>query len=201
MAGLNLFIDTTELVEFSDKMKKAEKVTKPIIAAGINEVGDGFVSVLTTSVARSSGMDPESVRGLLRVKRANRSNLEYVVTMDESLIAGNAIEGKRESRDFGRRDPEELVIIVSKKDDLVCMDCEELAASGPMPMEIARQHVPKHKNCRCMILPYVRPGRRLQVERSRGLGRPKGDDSLTLRQLAQTFLDKTATSIRIEITK
>ena len=142
----------------------------------------------------------------MRVERANRSELVYEI--DDRTTACSkatcALEGQRESRDFGTRDPGALVIVVSKKDELVCMDCEELAASGPMPIEIAAQHVPKHPNCRCVIMPYVQTGKRLPVTMTTLTGtdpaaahRGRSERSnrpMTLANWRRTILDKTSTT-------
>ena len=123
--------------------------------------------------------------------------------------AGRKLEGGRESTDFGRNQPGELVIIVSKKDELVCMDCEELAAAGPMPVEIAMAHIPKHPNRRCIIMPYAQKGKRAQVtmttvsgtDPKRRMGGKKAtvEVDATLRQLAQKIMDKSSRAIRVQL--
>ena len=210
--GIKIGIDTSELVEFSKRCAEAVKVTKPVLAAELNDVGDELVATIATSLAKQTGLGLEVVRGLLRVKPAKRSDLAYEVKIDPRLFeagAGRKLEGQRESTDFGRNRPDELVIVVSKQDELVCMDCEELAAAGPMPAAIAAQHVPKHPNCRCIILPYAKKGKRLEVtmttvsgtDPTRRIGGKKAvvETDRTLRQLAQGIMDKTSRAIRIEL--
>ncbi len=119
------------------------------------------------------------------------------------------IEGKRESTDFGAEnlDAGTLVVVVSKHDELVCMDCEELEAAGPMPVEVAREHVPRHPHCRCVIMPYVQKGKRLPVTMTTLSGTDAGrrvqakpiDVDMTLRQLAQNIIDNVTKSIRLEL--
>lgn len=210
--GLKLGIDTSELLEFSKRVSNAAKVTKPVLAAGLNDVGDELVAVIATSLAKQTGLGLEVVRGLMRIKPAKRSDLAYEVKVDSRLFergAGRKLEGERESTDFGRNEPGELVIVVSKKDELVCMDCEELEAAGPMPAAVAMQHVPKHPNCRCIIMPYTKKGKRLEVtmttvsgtDPTRRVGGKKAiiEADQTIRQLAQTMMDKTTRAIRIEL--
>ena len=75
-----------------------------------------------------------------------------------------------------------------------------------MPIEAAREHIPKHPNCRCVIMPYVPKGKRLPVtmttmtgtEPAKRSGRRQNRE-MTLRQMAQEILDKTVTKIRIEL--
>jgi hypothetical protein len=210
--GLNIGIDTSELVDFSQRVSQATRVTKPVIAAGLNDVGDELVATIATSLSKQTGLGLEVVRGLMTVKPAKRSDLAYEVRVDPRLFergAGRTLEGQRESTEFGRNRPDELVIVKSKGDELVCMDCEELAAAGPMPAAVAMQHVPKHPNCRCIILPYVTKGKRLEVtmtsvsgtDPTRRVGGKKAivEADRTIRQLAQTMMDKATRVIRIEL--
>jgi hypothetical protein len=200
--GLNIEIDVKELKAYAKKLSAVEKVTSTAAAGGLNEVGDGLVAVLARDLAGATGLSIEQVRGLLKVRRASRARLEYDITL---LSEGDLrkMEGKRESGDFGKFDQGQLVIVVSKKDELVCMDCEELEAAGPMPAEVAMQHVPKHPNCRCVIMPYVSK-KRLPVTMTplQGARRQVGsslDENMTLRQLAQNILDRTTRAVRIEL--
>lgn len=208
--SVNLNIDTSDLMAFSRRIVAAQRVTSRGIAIGLNEVGDGLVAVLSTSIAKDTGLEIEQVRGLMTVQRASRSNLNYEININPQLAQEAArLEGRRESKDFGKRQPGSLVIIVSKKDELVCMDCEELAAAGPMPVETAMEHIPKHPNCRCIIMPYVQKGKRLPVTmttvsgtsaQARMGGTMQGvDDRQTIRQLAQKILDRTHSDIKIEL--
>lgn len=211
--GLNLKVDAEALLRFAKLAAGVEKITQPLLTAGVNTLGDGVVSELAQSLVQQTGLSLEQVRGLMTVKRASRSNMKYEVKVDKQLFAEDveSIEGQREVRDFGKRRPGELVIIVSKKDELVCMDCEELEASGPMPLETAMKHVPKHPNCRCIIMPYNKPGKRLPVtmtsltgtdpQRRKGRRRVSLDQDTTLRQLAQTMLNNTTRKLKIELTK
>jgi hypothetical protein len=209
--GLKVGIDTSELLDFANKADKSAKVTKPVIAAGLNDVGDSLVSVMAINLTRQTGLSLEQVRGLMRVKRAKRNDLAYEVRIDEGLLEDGVrrLEGGRENTNFGKQDPNRMVVVVSKKDELVCMDCEELEAAGPMPAHVAAAHVPKHPNCRCIIMPYVQKGKRLPLTMTtvsgtdprRRMGGKKAiiDEDLTLRQLAQNIMDRTARTIRIEL--
>lgn len=207
---ISIKVDTTELREFSRSLReKSEKNTKPALAAGINEVGDDVVSLIANTISRQTGLTLDQVRGAMKVKRANRSALTYEVRFKPSLLEDpRALEGKRESKEFGKHEEGDLVIVVSRKDELVCMDCEELEAAGPMPFEVAKAHIPRHPNCRCIIMPYVQKGKRLPVTMTtlsgtdstrRARGTVASDVDLTMRQLAQTILDRSAASIRIAL--
>ena len=210
--GLKIGIDASALGNISKRVENAAKVTTPIIAAGLNDVGYELVATIAMSLSKQTGLGLEVVRGLMNVKPANKSNLAYEVHIDPRLYereAGRKLEGGRESTDFGRNQPGELVIIVSKKDELVCMDCEELAAAGPMPVEVAAAHIPKHPNCRCIIMPYAQKGKRMQVTmttvsgtdptRRTGGKRSAVETDSTLRQLAQNILDRSSRAIRVEL--
>ena len=210
--GLRLSFDTSEVVAYTKRLAKVEKATKPVIAAGVNEIGDSLVSIIATSLVQQTGLSLEQVRGLIRVDRASRNDPSYELRINEKLLQEGALrklEGQRENIDFGARVPGTLVIVVSKKDELVCMDCEELEAAGPMPIEIANQHIPKHPNCRCIIMPFVPKGRRLPVtmttvsgtDPKRRVGGKKVivEADATIRQLAQRVLDKTTKTIRIDL--
>ena len=212
MAGrgrLKVKIDTSDLVEFVGQANKLEKVTKPALISGLNVLGDQMVSVLSRNLQRSTGLGLEQVLGMIKVDRADPGDVAYEVKINHRLLERGArtVEGQREIREFGTEQPETLVIIVSKEDELVCMECSVLAASGPMSIEIAKQHIPAHPNCRCVIIPYVRVRRRLPVTmtslsgtdpvRRTSAGPLPVDVDMTLRQLAQSIADRTATTIKI----
>ena len=209
-AGIKLNIDTSELLDFVKHLKKAAKVTKPVLAVGLNDVGDSLVSLLAVNLTKTTGLLLEEVRGLFKVKRAKVSDLTFDVMINPELLEEGArrLEGGRESTDFGKMDPNRLVIWVSKNDELVCMDCEEMQAAGPMPAATAAKMHPKHPNCRCILMPYVQKGKRLPVTMTTVSGTSAGkrggrktvvDQDRTLRQLAQDILDKTSKAIRIEL--
>jgi len=207
---LKLAVDTSELVTFVKSIEKAQKLTTPLIANGLNEVGDGITSLIALSLSKQTGLALEQVRGAVDVRRASGSNLRYEIKIDPDLMGDDpsTLEGKRERSDFmGKTNPNMMVIVVSKKDELVCMDCEELEAAGPMPMSVAMEHVPKHPHCRCVILPYVQKGKRLPVTMTsltgtssrKRMGTQSLDVDVTLRQLAQKVLDGASDRIRIEL--
>jgi Prophage minor tail protein Z (GPZ) len=206
---MKIAIDTSGLEAYVAKANKVdENVIQPTLAVSLNTVGDGLLSLMATNFSKETGLAVEQVRGLMRVKRATKNDLSYDVIVDNSLLEDDprTLEGRRESRDFGKQRPDTLVIIVNQKDDLVCPDCEELAAAGPMPIEVAKQHVPKHPHCRCLIMPYVQKGKRLPVTMTTMTGRSptrrsgqRQDREMTLRQMAQEILDKTVTKIKIEL--
>jgi hypothetical protein len=205
---MKIEIDTSDLKDYIAKLEKTAKAIPTTMVAGMNVVGDGLVAVLATNLSKETGLAVEQVRGLMRVKRARGSDLSYDVIVNNRLLEDDptTLEGRRESRDFGKQAPKVLVIIVNQKDDLVCNDCEELAAAGPMPIETAREHVPKHPHCRCVIMPYVPKGKRLPVtmttmtgtEPAKRSGRRQSRE-MTLRQMAQEILDKTVSKIKIEL--
>jgi hypothetical protein len=202
-------IDYDDLIKFTKKLETGEeKVSQPFIVNGLNVVGDGLISVLATKLAKDTGLAIEQVRGMMRVKRATRNDMDYDIAVDNDLLNDDpmTLEGRRESRNFGKQKPDTLVIIVTQKDDLVCMECVELEAAGPMPIEEARKHVPKHPHCRCIIMPYVQRGKRLPVTMTTMSGRDpskrqgrRQEREMTLRQMAQEILDRTITKIKIEL--
>jgi len=206
---LKINVDTRELIDFVDALSKAQKVTTPLIAAGLNEVGDSLSALIAQSLSKQSGLPLEQVRGVMDIRRASRSNMNYEIKVDPDLMEGEPMmEGGRERTDFlGKTNPNMMVIVVSKQDELVCMDCEELAAAGPMPMSVAQQHVPKHPHCRCIILPYIQKGKRMPVtmtslsgtSASKRMSQQSLDVDLTLRQMAQKILDGTSNKIKIEL--
>lgn len=209
--GLKIEVDATDLIKFANRAAKVESATTPLIADSLNKIGDGVVSIMAQRMQRQTGLELEKVLGLIKVERAERNDLEYEIRINQGLVEREfrTLEGQREVREFGTEDPEALVIIVSKEDELVCMECEVLAASGPMSIEIAKAHVPVHPNCRCVIVPYVQARRRLPVTmtslsgtdpvRRAGVKPLLFDAEATLRQVAQSILDRTATTIRIQL--
>ena len=209
--GLNLKVDTSALLKFAARTATASKMTKPVLAAGVNSMGDRVVSLIATTLTQSTGLTLEQVRGMIKVKRASRDRMNYEVIVSKRLMTEkvDTLAGQREIRDFGTRQPGELVIIKSKNDELVCMDCEELAAAGPMPIEIAKAHVPKHPECRCIIMPYSQPGKRLPVtmttlsgtsaSRRAGRKRISIEQDVTMRQLAQNVLNNAGGKLRIAL--
>lgn len=206
--AVRLAIDASELIEYAKKLGVVKTHTTPIITTGLNEIGDGLITVLANNLAKQTGLDLEEIRGVMNIKRASRTSMSYEISINPTLIEGDVtqLEGSRASGDFGKRQPGALVIVVTRKDELVCMDCEELEAAGPMPVETAMAHVPKHPNCRCVIMPYVPKGRRLPVTMTTMSGtdplRRAGaavDLDITIRQLAQDLMKKSANKIRIEL--
>lgn len=208
---IKIDVDTNDLAAFAKRLENVEKLTKPALALGLNEIGDGLVSVMATDLVKRTGLGLEEVRGMIKVSRANRNALSYDITVKPELLEGQQgkqLEAKRADWDFGRRQAGELVIVVTQKDDLVCMDCQELEAAGPMPVEIAREHVPKHPHCRCILLPYVQKGKRLPLTMTTLTGADSNirskfssstEQDMTLRQLAQNVMNKTANKIRVEV--
>ena len=202
-------VETGGLLGYVDKFLKVKAVTRPSISASLNETGDNLVATLSASLAKDTGLGLEQVRGLIKVKRATRNNLNYDIKVPPELLSGEPIarklEGKKE-KGFGPFSPGQKVIVKSQEDELVCMDCEELAAAGPMPVEVAMAHIPKHPECRCVIMPYVSK-KRLPVtmtsltgtSSTRRSGSARINESQTLRQLAQTIMDRTVKNIRIEL--
>jgi len=209
--SIRIEIDTKEVLEYSKRLKSAERVTGLAIATSLNHVGDGLVATLAVNIAKQTSLGIEQVRGLMKIKRATRNNLEYDVRVPDDLISetsARASEGKREKNEFGKYEPGQLVVVVTKKDELVCMDCEEMEAAGPMPIDVAMRHIPKHPNCRCIIMPYVSK-KRLPVTMTTVSGTSSSrragemarslDQNATLRQLAQDILNRTSRSLRIEL--
>jgi len=200
-------VDLSGLKALNKKLAKGGEAVKPAMTKSLNKVGDDLVSTLTQRLSKESGLPVERVRGMMRVKRATKNDMAYKLTVDGRIWDDDprTLEGKRESRDFGKIDPSSMVIIVNQDDDLVCMDCEELAAAGPMPLKIAKEHIPKHPNCRCIIMPWAQRGRRAPVTMTslsgtsaeKRSGKPNRD--LTVRQMAQEILNKTMTNIKIEL--
>jgi hypothetical protein len=206
--SLRINVDVQELIDLSKKLTQAAKVTSTAISIGLNEVGDQVLAALAVDLTRDTGLALEQIRGLIKVRRSTKNRLEYEMTINEHLLERELtkLEGKRESKDFGDRKPGQLVIVVSKKDELVCMDCEELAAAGPMPIEIAKQHVPKHPHCRCVILPYISKKRMPVTMTSvsgtssrKRAGEKNINEDKTMRQLAQEIINRTSRDIKISI--
>jgi len=210
--AINFGIDTKELVSFTKRLEgDGEKASKALVTASINDIGDQVVALVATNLSRQTGLTLEQVRGQIRVKRAKRGDLAYEVTVKKGLMnkdEARALEGKRESEDFGKREPRDMVIVVTKDDDLVCPDCEELQAAGPMPFDIAKEHIPKHPHCRCVILPYTPKGKRLPVtmttvsgtDPSKRMGGKRPIDvDMTLRQIANDVVKNNVNKIRFAL--
>jgi hypothetical protein len=207
--GISFKIDTSELVTYSKNVVKVSKAMSPVMVASLNSVGDDLVSLLAINLSRQTGLHLEQVRGLMKVRRATRGRLSYELGVPHSLLAepeSRRLEGKKE-KGFGPFKPGQLVIVVTQDDELVCMDCEELGAAGPMPAETAMAHIPKHPNCRCVILPYVQRGKRMPVSMTslsgtdsvRRAGGTDIDANKTLRQLAQDILNRTSREIKVQL--
>jgi hypothetical protein len=203
---MKIAIDTSAVEKYSQKLDRAEKATKPIISVGLNEVGDGLVSILARDISKETGLAVEQVRGLMRIKRATKNDLKYDIIVNNRLLEDDptTLEGRRESRDFGKQRPKTMVIIVNGPEP--CADCEELGAAGPMPIEVAREHIPKHPHCQCVIMPYTPKGQRLPVTMTTTTGTSPSQRSgqrqnrdVTLRQMAQEILKKMTTKIQIEL--
>jgi len=212
-SGVNIGIDTADLLAYTARLAKAQKLVAPSLLEGLNEMGDQLVATMARDLAKTTGLSLEQVRGLMRVTRAkpDGKRMHYEVKVNHGVFANDAqrkLEGRREDSDFGQRRPGTMVVIVTQKDDLVCMECEALEAAGPMRVEVAERHWPTHPNCRCIIMPYVPKGKRLPVTmttvsgtdpRRRSGNKQQVDADLTLRQLAQELMSKTVSKIRIEL--
>lgn len=48
---------------------------------------------------------------------------------------------------------EEWVNVLTAGDDLVCIECEDISASGPYQLDEAETLIPAHPNCRCSFIP------------------------------------------------
>jgi len=213
--GLNISIDASELAVFAKRLATAQKAIAPTMQTGLNELGDQLVATMARDLAKSTGLSLEEIRGLMTVKRASSAGrkMHYEVRINHGVFESEAkrrLEGRRQDSDFGQRRPGTLVVIVTQKDDLVCMDCEALEAAGPMRVEVAEQHWPAHPNCRCIIMPYVPKGRRLPVTfttvsgtdpRKRMGGKSPVNADVTLRQMAEAIINKSVSRVRIELTK
>jgi len=205
---IDMKIDPTSLLQYSNKYKDAQKVTGPAISSGLNVVGDQLVVTLSHSIAHKTGLSVDQVRRNLRAKRSTRNTLAYEIELNEDLFNNqqNRAQEKKDKDEYGRFKPGEMVIVKTQDDELVCMDCEELGAAGPIPIDIAMQHVPKHPNCRCIIMPYAPKGKRLPVtmttlsgtDARQRMGKPY-DENMTLRQMAQEVISRASTSIKVSV--
>ncbi|HET9534277.1 MAG TPA: hypothetical protein VFP43_02890 [Mesorhizobium sp.] len=205
---MKLGIDFSDLLKFTKRLTEdGPKASKIALSESLNEVGDTLLSQLTQNLAKETGLPVEAVRGKISVKRSTRTDTTYNLKVDGRIWDDDprSLEGQRESRDFGKIDPKTLVIIVNTDDDLVCTDCEALAAAGAMPFAIAKRHVPKHPNCRCIIMPYAAKGKRLPVQMTSITGtNPEKragvqNRELTIRQMAQDIINRTVTQVKIEL--
>jgi hypothetical protein len=212
---MNLQFDTEALVTYTKKLNKAQKVTTPAISASLNIVGDQLVQTIVNNAASKTGLGIDVVRRALRVERSTRGSLAYTIHLDETLFENRQrrlqAEAEREAaqaekKKYGKFKPGEMVIVKTQDDELVCMDCEELGAAGPIPIDVALEHIPKHPNCRCVIMPYVPRGKRLPVTMTTISGTDPGrragmeiNESATLRQLAQEILNRTTSQVRVEL--
>jgi hypothetical protein len=222
MPGLKFAVDASALKSFSKRMAKAQKSARPTMQRGLTEVGDELLSVLASDLAKRTGLGVDQVRDLMTVKRPSASDLSYEVKINNKMFdtrrLGRELPDERGTKGFGERTTGQLVIVVTRKDELVCMECEELEAAGPMPVEVAMAHVPVHPHCRCIIMPYVAPGRKLKVKTITPRGRPpkrkpltsdkltgaqpapkRVVEDMTVRQMADRVLKRTARKIKIEL--
>ena len=210
---MRIAIDPIDLGKFNKKIDDLAKQTNLALSKSINKAGDDLVALLISDLSMKTRLDTEQVRRNVSVKRASKGNLAYSITIKNKILdEPETIEGKREglpkSKRPGKLEDDDAVIIVHADDDLVCSDCEELAAEGAMPFSVAKEHVPKHPNCRCVIMPY-RPrtprGKRLPVTMTTLTGTDpvkrsgREDVSVTLRQMAQRIMDQTIRNVRLEL--
>lgn len=129
------------------------------IAAAINRMGDTLTSDLSYEIGLNLNMSPETVRTQIRIQRANRGRLEYVIdaTTLASKVSSPGSGRRLPGRTFGApAQPEQflhagqLVKIVNAEDSMTCEICKKLA-EGTYRIEEARTLVPAHPNCRCTI--------------------------------------------------
>jgi len=212
---MHLEFDTAAILEYTKKLGRAQKVTAPAISQSLNIVGDQLVQTILSNAAQRTGLSIGVIRRSLQVERSTKGSLSYTINLNEDLFANRqkrlqdeaAREAEQaEKKKYGKFRPGELVIVKTQDDELVCMDCEELGAAGPIPIDVALEHIPKHPNCRCVIMPYAPKGKRLPVTMTTVSGTDPGvrmgseiNEQATLRQLAQEILNRTSTSVRVEL--
>lgn len=174
---------------------------KPRTASALNQMGDALLRNLAIDLSRTTGLSVDIVRSMIRTTRATTSKLEYNV--DASRLADPRLMKGRElpDRDFPRREdpgfaPTELVNVQTAGDDRVCDICDNIAASGPYTIEVARAMIPHHPNCRCTLVPF-RPTNRIPVKFATRFGAAPRTASLSIMQMAKKVLAESNFKMKI----
>lgn len=173
--AIRVDINARDLVKFTQNTDKVPKSQIGVAASkALNKVGDKLIDEVVTAVVTQTGLKSDVVRRNIDVSRATPDKLQYKIDATRALVEAPASRPMPGARRFktGRKSDdyfyaEELVNIVTMEDEIVCPICDELAQDGPYPIAEARELIPAHPHCRCVV-EYARPRRELPVSFRKG---------------------------------
>lgn len=193
---INYSINPTSLLKWARYLEEVPAKTNKNIALSLNTVGENVVRELSLKLSVSTGMDPETVRRLIKVRRATESSLKWSVDIADVLEPTGAkrtlpkrqmAAGEAEQR----IKTEQLVNVVTMRDDRVCPICDDIRTNGPYtPQEVEAMSARLnhyggglfHPHCRCGTTPF-NPARRLIAGRGDHFGNA-AMKQVTVKQIA-----------------
>jgi hypothetical protein len=211
---MKLSVDATDLLKYVGNLQKMPAEMDARIVKALNETGDGLTRELVEDLSTETGLPIEAVRGLVEVRRANRSKLEYDITMKVGSLEDEMETRPMLGREFPTRDvtgfhDEQLVTVITAQDDKVCPACKEIAANGPYTIEQVRYDprykIKHHPECRCAVVPY-HSRRRLEVkaepfaDTQSGVGRSEKIRT-TIGGLAKRLLAEAAQKVSLKVVR
>lgn len=158
-------VDTSSLLNWARMVgTQAPRKSKASIARSLNTLGDNVVLTLTRSLARDTGLSEGTVAGLLQVRRANPNNLRIEIDASEvNRRAKDRLSTEPFDMDRGDFAQDELVIVKTMEDEIVCEECSFIAKNSPYPYAEARALIPHHPHCRCRLEKFQPTKRRVAV--------------------------------------
>jgi hypothetical protein len=188
-------IDATDIIRYIQSLEKAPQEIQKGASLSINRIGDLVVNDVVSEIAGEVGMEEEVIRRALRITKSTPNTMMYRINAEAALIDAPATRPMRGKRKFATKSDnyfqkDELVKVVTMEDDDVCKICERVREGGPYPVGRARDLVPAHPNCRCLIQP-------IRDKKGRPMAFRKGKSARTSEQVQ----DKLKEQLRKDIMK
>ena len=176
-----------DLFHWMDFLTAARHQAKADQVDALNAAGEALIRNIAADVSQQTGLDPEKVRNLINTKPATETNPEFVI--DASKVTNQAFMADRRRWPKGRTGvirPGTLVNIITMEDDKVCQKCQDAHEEGPYDLETAKQMLPLHPHCRCLIW-TAESIKRVGVTFQKAGERPT-TEPMTMRQLAENLI-------------
>lgn len=197
---IRVSIDASALVRFVQNLQRVPAAIERAAARALNSIGEQVLDSVMDAVSAQTGMDAELLRNYIMVQRATPDNTEFSIDASQALIEAPEtrpmpLAGRRRfaQRPSGYFHAEELVQIVTMGDELVCQICQDLEADGPYQIEEARQLIPAHPHCRCLVQSH-RSRRELPVAFRKGQNVEVA--SVTMQQLSTRMRDEVRITLK-----
>ncbi len=151
-------IDATDIIRYIQNLEKAPKEIQKGASLSINRIGDEMVKEVVTEVASETGMTETVILRALKITKSTPETMMYRINADAALINAPATRPMKGKRTFAKKsdnyfNKDELVKVVTMDDDDVCKICDRIQKGGPYKIDRARDLIPAHPHCRCLLQP------------------------------------------------